>query len=188
MKGEYLRSACDTVYRRLSSRLLAKQWITADKRAVSPVIGTILLIAITVLLGATAAAYVFGFGDIASEKETPQVTFDFEYNRVVSGVDTMKIVLEGGETVTAGNLYLTISDASSTSPGDPNGEYDFHSLSGSFGASSEVAAGMSVTADGNLVGGSPSSLDLSAATVSVNWNNHETGNTALLASWTGPDA
>jgi flagellin-like protein len=49
--------------------------IRDDDRAVSPVIGVILMVAITVILAAVIASFVLGLGPSES---APQATFDFE--------------------------------------------------------------------------------------------------------------
>ncbi|MFC6766849.1 type IV pilin N-terminal domain-containing protein [Natrinema soli] len=48
-----------------------------DERAVSPVIGVILMVAITVILAAVIAAFVLDMGDTSA---TAQATFDVEHN------------------------------------------------------------------------------------------------------------
>lgn len=48
------------------------------ERSVSPVIGVVLMVAVTVVLAATAAAFVFGFGDRVNTT-TPQTSFSTKY-------------------------------------------------------------------------------------------------------------
>ena len=52
--------------------------LLTDEDAVSPVIGAILMVAITVILAAVIASLVLGFGDTASQT-TPQASFTFDY-------------------------------------------------------------------------------------------------------------
>ncbi|WP_436934618.1 type IV pilin [Halovenus marina] len=50
-----------------------------DGRAVSPVIGVILMVAITVILAAVIATFVLGLGESVSDS-APQASFDFDYD------------------------------------------------------------------------------------------------------------
>jgi len=49
-----------------------------DDDAVSPVIGVILMVAITVILAAVVASFVLGLGD--SQQQTPTASFEFDYD------------------------------------------------------------------------------------------------------------
>jgi flagellin-like protein len=49
-----------------------------EDRSVSPVIGVVLMVAVTVVLAATAAAFVFGFGDRINTT-APQTSFSTKY-------------------------------------------------------------------------------------------------------------
>jgi len=51
-----------------------------DDDAVSPVIGVILMVAITVILAAVIASFVLGLGDQA-QQTTPQASWSFEYTQ-----------------------------------------------------------------------------------------------------------
>jgi len=52
--------------------------IISDDDAVSPVIGVILMVAITVILAAVIATFVLGLGDQVSNT-APQASFSFDY-------------------------------------------------------------------------------------------------------------
>jgi len=54
--------------------------IISDDDAVSPVIGVILMVAITVILAAVIATFVLGLGDQVSNT-APQASFSFDYER-----------------------------------------------------------------------------------------------------------
>ena len=77
-----------------------KDLLTED-RAVSPVIGVILMVAITVILAAVIGTFVLGLGDQVSES-APQASFSFDFN--VSGNNSVTITHEGGETLEASNI------------------------------------------------------------------------------------
>ncbi|WP_411966291.1 type IV pilin [Haloferax sp. YSMS24] len=51
----------------------------SESRAVSPVIGVILMVAITVILAAVIGTFVLGLGDQVGDN-APQASFSFEYN------------------------------------------------------------------------------------------------------------
>ena len=77
-----------------------KELFTED-RGVSPVIGVILMVAITVILAAVIGAFVLGLGDQASTT-TPQASFDFEFNS--SGAN---VTHAGGDNIDNESVYLT---------------------------------------------------------------------------------
>ncbi len=56
-----------------------KKLLTDDTRAVSPVIGVILMVAVTVILAAVIGAFVLGLGDEASST-TPQAQFSYDFD------------------------------------------------------------------------------------------------------------
>ena len=90
-----------------------KKLLTED-RAVSPVIGVILMVAITVILAAVIGTFVLGLGDQVSES-APQASFSFDFN--VSGNNSVTITHEGGETLEASNIGVSGDDGA---PDDVN--------------------------------------------------------------------
>lgn len=70
-------------------------------RAVSPVIGVILMVAITVILAAVIAAFVLGFG--ADTEAPPQASLDMD---VDAGTDNVTIEHLSGESINHENLRL----------------------------------------------------------------------------------
>ena len=68
-----------------------KKLFTED-RAVSPVIGVILMVAITVILAAVIGAVVLGLG--GETQETPQVSLSFDQDD-----DTVTVAHRGGDSV-----------------------------------------------------------------------------------------
>ncbi|WP_049909079.1 type IV pilin [Halorubrum saccharovorum] len=77
----------------------------AEDRAVSPVIGVILMVAITVILAAVIGTFVLGLGDQLGET-APQASFTVE--EVNSSNGNITFVKTGGQTVAAGDLSLSI--------------------------------------------------------------------------------
>jgi flagellin-like protein len=93
-----------------------KELLTED-RAVSPVIGVILMVAITVILAAVIGTFVLGLGDQVSEN-APQSSLSFDYK---TSNTTVNVTHEGGETLEGANLELVGSDTGATSA--PTGDY-----------------------------------------------------------------
>jgi flagellin-like protein len=74
-----------------------------DSRAVSPVIGVILMVAITVILAAVIGSFVLGLGqDVDS---APQASFNFDQEADGSGVD-VTVQHRGGDNIEASNLEI----------------------------------------------------------------------------------
>ncbi|MDS0222159.1 type IV pilin N-terminal domain-containing protein [Haloarcula sp. S1AR25-5A] len=73
-----------------------------DDDAVSPVIGVILMVAITVILAAVIATFVLGLGDQVSNT-APQASFSTDYD---SGAGEVAVTHDGGDSITASNLYF----------------------------------------------------------------------------------
>jgi len=71
-------------------------------RAVSPVIGVILMVAITVILAAVIGVFVLGFGESVSESP-PQAQFSIDYS---DGNAT--ITHEGGDSVNTDDVYVNV--------------------------------------------------------------------------------
>jgi len=74
---------------------------TDDERAVSPVIGVILMVAITVILAAVIASFVLGLGD--SQEVSPTATFDFDYD---ADDGNLTITHTGGDNIRADEVYV----------------------------------------------------------------------------------
>jgi flagellin-like protein len=86
-----------------------------DDRAVSPVIGVILMVAITVILAAVIGTFVLGLGDQVSNT-APQATFGFSTEAVDGGFDDggddgdgIEITHESGDSLDASNLEVSVS-------------------------------------------------------------------------------
>jgi flagellin-like protein len=75
-----------------------------EENAVSPVIGVILMVAITVILAAVVGSFVLGLG--SSSSVAPQASFDFDYD----GTE-VTITHDGGDTIDADDLTVTGSSS-----------------------------------------------------------------------------
>lgn len=98
-----------------------------DEDAVSPVIGVILMVAITVILAAVIGAFVLDLG--GNQERVPQASFEFNQD---SGGD-VTITMQSGEAINANQLS---TDPASGSVTAWSSKY------------SEVTAGNSVTVSG----------------------------------------
>jgi flagellin-like protein len=138
-----------------------------DRRAVSPVIGVILMVAISVILAAVVGAFVIGIGTGAGNP-VPQASFEFTED---GSTDTLTIVHAGGDTVEGADLFVTASTQVEGNGVGPAQRLSFADL----GASGEVAAGQTVE-----VRSTAGSLD--GVTFRVVWNSE--GQAAVIGSYT----
>ncbi|MGQ4557356.1 type IV pilin [Halobellus sp. GM3] len=76
-----------------------------DDSAVSPVIGVILMVAITVILAAVIGTFVLNLGQ-GLQQTAPQASFNFEYNTTAN---TTTVTHESGDTIDADRLNVTSS-------------------------------------------------------------------------------
>lgn len=146
--------------------------LVADDDAVSPVIGVILMVAITVILAAVIGTFVLGLGQNI-EDTSPNAQFDTEYEDSGTGTcdadgnaesGKLDITHQSGPTIPAERL--TVSEDGS--------DEDWSTCSGS---TSDVGAGD--TASVNVE---------SSATVRLVWTAEGGGQEDTLTTWEGPDA
>ncbi|GGK59022.1 type IV pilin [Haloarcula sebkhae] len=151
--------------------------LLTDDDAVSPVIGVILMVAITVILAAVIASFVLGLGDQA-QQATPQASFSWDYDAgTTDGGDWGKelaqdsndgqvtITHDGGDTIEAGRLSLTDGEDTLQFDGNP---YD---------SDSEITAGTTTTA-----------VIENDDELSLIYTNEGGDNTATLSSYDAPQA
>ena len=146
-----------------------------DDRAVPPVVGVVLMVAITVILAAVVGTVAVGFTDRFAQS-TPQTSFGFEYDDGTPasgecnvdltdgvGAGTLTVAHESGEAIEGNQLYL-VTDA---------GEAEWKADCGgadtvSHGDSIDVA----VDAD---------------QTLRVVWEAEDGGQMKTIVRWDGPD-
>ena len=80
-----------------------KRLLHDDDSAVSPVIGVILMVAITVILAAVIASFVLGLGDSAAEP-SPSPTIDSSLDN-----DTLRLDVTGGDDFSASDAKIQAS-------------------------------------------------------------------------------
>jgi flagellin-like protein len=157
-----------------------------NDRGVTPVVGVVLLVAITVLLAGTAGAFFFGFTQQPAEAEQPRAVIEFE-DSVDSGSDTVTIKHTSGKQILAENLYVNLDGTECTGSGSPDGRYnvadDFNFPAEEMGAGMTTQVGQELGPSGAVVcAGAGNGLDLSDATITVSWENAN-GNTGTYAEW-----
>ena len=89
-----------------------------DERAVSPVIGVILMVAITVILAAVIGAFVIGIGD--DQEQVPQASWDFSF----AEEDNVEITHDGGDTINADRITVNIEGQDPSDWADGSDETD----------------------------------------------------------------
>ncbi|MFB6189548.1 MAG: type IV pilin [Halapricum sp.] len=151
-----------------------------DTKAVSPVIGVILMVAITVLLAATAATFFLELGHNQGTQMTPHAAVNVDYHTGQS--DTVTLSHQTGDDLTVEHLSVVISDAN---PNSVDKRFPVEDIS-SYGPGSKLTAGSSITLDENTLGASQA-LDFSSATVKLVWDGSGSRST-ILREWSGPDA
>ena len=76
----------------------------SDDRAVSPVIGVILMVAITVILAAVIGTFVLGLGDQLGDT-APQASFTIDGNNS----SHINVTKTGGQTIDSADLTLSVN-------------------------------------------------------------------------------
>ncbi|MFC7227738.1 type IV pilin N-terminal domain-containing protein [Salinirubellus salinus] len=137
--------------------------IFTDEDAVSPVIGVILMVAITVILAAVIGTFVLGLGDQV-QNNAPQATFSFDYNNFDGSDGSVVVTHDGGDTFNSENTQSLTVNADGSEIGDFNV------------ATNDISAGDSATTSA-ISGGTE---------VRVIWTSANGGNTATVASGTTP--
>ncbi|MXR41404.1 type IV pilin [Halobaculum sp. WSA2] len=77
-----------------------------DDRAVSPVIGVILMVAITVILAAVIGSFVLGLGN-SVQQTSPNANFQFDFD---SGAGTATATHTGGDSIPSSQLSVVGSN------------------------------------------------------------------------------
>ena len=146
------------------SGMLVKQLLSDDK-AVSPVIGVILMVAITVILAAVIGTFVLGLGQ--NVQSTPQASFSFDFDKTNQQVN---VTHNGGDRLEVGENTNNVRIVSS-------GSASATSWINSTGSSpSSIAAG-----DTKLHG-----YNNNGTTVRVTWTGVNNESSATLGSQQAP--
>ena len=155
---------------------------STTERAVSPVIGVVLVVAITVILSAVVGTFALGLGE--SQDTAPQSSWKTDYTD--GGSDELTLTHEGGDQMEPSRLSVAVSGATC-----PSGSLDSpKNLESDYSITGSVSAGTSVTVDSTHFCSS-GNLDLSSATVRLVWEDEDLddqADSAVLVVWEGPDA
>jgi len=90
----------------------------SDDRAVSPVIGVILMVAITVILAAVIGTFVLGLGDsLGDNQPSAQLSVDIDEG-AADNVTTVSH--DGGDSIPSDTLRVTISNTENSSQASGN--------------------------------------------------------------------
>jgi hypothetical protein len=138
--------------------------------------------ALVILGGAIISSFVRGLGQaMGGETGTgrtptaPQIQFSWAYD---NSTETVSLTHSGGETVAASKLFLTGTGFVRSSGTDQNTPGTWQgSTSGTADGESAVVAGDTLT----IGAGSDANLQ-------IVYRDRESGSTAVLSSWSGPDA
>jgi flagellin-like protein len=141
--------------------------LLTDDSAVSPVIGVILMVAITVILAAVIAAFVLGLGDTSNPG--PQVSFDYDYD---SSAQTLDVTVQSGDQFEASQVSFS-GDFTADS-----GEGTWADESGADG-DSLIGAGDSATGI---------DVDDDAFELDIVWESSDGSDSQVISSTSGPDA
>lgn len=143
--------------------------VFGDETGVSPVIGVVLMVAITVMLAATAQTFVFSYTEDLNQRQSPQAGFSFETGDC--GDEPLLVTHTGGDVIDADQLYIRSPDLSLSGPfSDPSG---YETTTGD---------------DGNVKAGDTATVctdDLDGITVQVVWVSETGDDAVVLAEWNG---
>jgi flagellin-like protein len=163
-----------------------------DDDAVSPVIGVILMVAITVILAAVIASFVLGLGQNATN-QTPQASFAFDYNTNssagsgdnVNDADGWLVIKhDGGDGIDEEALYIRGDFDSSTSAGSWS-----DARNDNLDGITQVTTSGSGEGESRVVSGDRAEAAVgSAYEVDVVFESQEAASSATLQSDSGPDA
>jgi flagellin-like protein len=187
-----------------------KQLFT-DNDAVSPVIGVILMVAITVILAAVIGTFVLGLGDQVSDS-SPTASFTFEtttYSPSGGAADynAVEITHDGGDQIDGSNLNVLVdgtesyaaapsnevltpfntsltAGASTTIVGVTSADVNTESESGTTNVYEEVSTNLAITDGGGTAVAGASNVEITdGQTVRVVWSSSSGGDTATLGKF-----
>jgi flagellin-like protein len=149
-----------------------------DDRAVSPVIGVILMVAITVILAAVIGTFVLGLGDQV-QQTTPQASFGFDTS---NSSQDLTVTHESGDSISSSDVKLSSTANFTYQSGGTNTTsetWNTMDVSGdvSAGDSVEVRYGNWSNADG----------DFGGETIRVIYDNPDSDSSSTLGKFEVPN-
>ncbi|MUV85087.1 type IV pilin [Natronomonas sp. CBA1123] len=151
-----------------------------EERAVSPVIGVILMVAITVILAAVIGTFVLGLGDQV-QQTSPNAQWDVEYDPGSSG--SWVLTHTSGDDVPESTLNVALSGGTDTNIS--SGDYSWATLG--TGSDTTVSAGDSAEFNSSTTG-TYNQGEFDDATLRLVWTAEGGGSSSTLTTWEGPDA
>jgi len=163
----------------------------ADDDAVSPVIGVILMVAITVILAAVIASFVLGLGNQASQG-APTATIGFDYEETDGGVSPsegyLKVSHDGGDTVPSNEIYIRGSGIIDAADGGES-KYDDTNSDVVVSGNTQWPAAATSGSDSAVVSGDFIYVGVTSEyEVSVVYQTEEGDTSSTLNEQSGPDA
>jgi flagellin-like protein len=157
-----------------------------EERAVSPVIGVILMVAITVILAAVIGTFVLGLGDQV-QQTSPNAQWDWDED---TNIQVLSVTHEGGDTVDQTTLSFAVDGTTIASGAGTDSGYGSsdsasgtgNPVSGNF--SSEVSAGSTAEIGSDAQSGGGSALfQGNEETVRLIWTASGGGSSSTLTSY-----
>jgi len=156
----------------------------ADEEAVSPVIGVILMVAITVILAAVIASVVLGVGQEAGST-SPTAAYSFDYDTSESGGGgssdgNLTVTHDSGDSIDYDDVYIRGSDFEQAT----NQSWHGYVADGYASASGSVSGGQTAVAAGDRAEfGADQTYE-----VNIVWEDPDGDSSSTLSSDTGPEA
>jgi FlaG/FlaF family flagellin (archaellin) len=170
------------------------------ERAASSVIGIILLVALTVIIGATTSGFVFNTANENTTTPPPQGVFTFDYakdgdTRESVPSDNLTITYTAGDDISGSNLNFTLSGAREFNQnGNPEGTDDLYVTRGLFGSGTISSGDQDRISENNVESrsggplGDLRALDLQEAVVRIYWSDPNSDTSSIIAEWEGSKA
>jgi flagellin-like protein len=161
-----------------------------DEDAVSPVIGVILMVAVTVVLAAVIGSFVFGLGD-GLNQPAPSAQIEFDYDAAAGEV---LVIHDGGVNINLENTgRLTINTDGSISEWndgsaapEEQGDYEdglVQAEDGSADAGTSSTASVSATIGSGDVIAEVTGIDTSGDEVELVWEAPDGGNSQIIGTF-----
>ena len=146
-----------------------------ENRAVSPVIGVILMVAITVILAAVIGTFVLGLGDQV-QQTPPNAQWDWDQN----DSDALEVTHEGGDDVAVSTLEVTNSGGNL--PGGPTCSAQYSTPSNNNWSSDPVTAGTSCLVTNGTAAGTTNPMEADG-TYRLIWTADGGGSSSTLTTY-----
>jgi flagellin-like protein len=151
-----------------------KALLADDDNAVSPVIGVILMVAITVILAAVIASFVLGLGPSAT---APTINFDSDYSSGTgpTGQGALNVSVSGGDSVPVSQLSFSGDVNQVGTSGTSDNTWPTDNATGTIEGETAVSAGDEVVV---YVNSEPYE-------VNVVWTSSDGGTSQTLTTFNG---